>query len=184
MMCYQKIPGEFLQIYWAFSSLQRANAQKNTVKVPREPRDSSWCLTTCITDSVWPVNCSGLTQMCTRVHTFSHIHQHTHLHMFPIQYFSRHKRGKTCRHGRLSKQLQQIETKLNLKPRATPANWTSMTDMTGEDGKCCGTKGGKPWWRERQVWVREEKRATCTEEQTGRSRTASWSEDFKDSTKG
>ena len=108
--------------------------------------DSSCCLTKYIIDNVWPSNCSRFTHTCTHdnthsvifnhtrthapTHTRSHTHTHTHadththtqLHAHPIQYSSRHKRGKTCRHGHLSKQLQQIETKLNLKPRATPAS--------------------------------------------------------------
>lgn len=40
-----------------------------------------------------------------------------------------------------------------------------MTDMTGEEGECCGTKGWKGCWRERQVWVTRD-RATWIGQQT------------------
>lgn len=78
---------------------------------------------------------------CTHTHARTHVDTHTRT--YPIQYSSRHKRGKTCRHGCLSKQLQQTETKLNLKPRATPATECLWQIWQGRKGSAAGPKGGR-----------------------------------------
>ena len=100
----------------------------------------------------WQCVASQLFRIYTLAHTHEHtplvisVHahtpNHTHAQTHPIQYSSRHKRGKTCRHGRLSKQLQQIETKLNLKPKATPATERPWQIRQGRKGSAAGPIGG------------------------------------------
>lgn len=79
------------------------------------------------------------------IHAYTHARTHvdTHTRTYPIQYSSRHKRGKTCRHGCLSKQLQQTETKLNLKPRATLTTECLWQIWQGRKGSAAGPKGGR-----------------------------------------
>lgn len=93
-------------------------------------------------DKVYHWQCVASQSFRFYTHTFSHIHTHTNtrFHVHPIEYSSRHKRGKTCRHGRLSKQLQQIETKLNLKPRATAATEHPWQIWQGRKGGAAGPK--------------------------------------------
>lgn len=126
---------------------------QNHCQSARKLNDSSWCLTKYITDSARQVSCWGFTHVNTWIQTFSHIypcihthartHVDTHTRTYPIQYSSRHKRGKTGRHGCLSKQLQQTETKLNLKPRATLATECLWQIWQGRKGSAAGPKGGR-----------------------------------------
>lgn len=79
--------------------------------------------------------------MCTREYTPPVILTHAQniwTHTPPPQ-----KRGKTCRHGRLSKQLQQIETKLNLKPRATAASERLWQIWQGRKGSAADQRVGE-----------------------------------------
>lgn len=85
---------------------------------------------------VWPVNCSGFythvpTQTPTQICTCT-------LPSIPVDIGVE----KTCRHGRLSKQLQQIETKLNLKPRAKLATERLWQIWQGRKGSAAGPKVG------------------------------------------
>lgn len=154
MTCYQK------DILWCLADLPHS--------LPLlffcYKEESVWCLTKALSksqrvqwqqlvfDKVYHWQCVArqlfriYTHMHTWVHTFSHIHPRTHtyscahtLSSIPADV----KRGKTCRHGRLSKQLQQIETKLNLKPGATPATERLWQIWRGRKGSAAGPKGGR-----------------------------------------
>lgn len=157
----QKIFCDVLQIHLALPTLpsfllQREKcmvSDKGVVKVPESPVTAAgvWqsvSLTVCGQVFVQDLHtCTHeYTPSVIFIHAHTHVYTHTHLtlaHTHPIQYSSRHKRGKTCRHGRLSKQLQQIETKLNLKPRATLATERLWQIWQGRKGSAVGPKGGR-----------------------------------------
>lgn len=116
-------------------------AWQNLRQSPRKIGDSL-CLTKYITDNGQSV-VEDL-HVCTHEYKpsviFIHARAHTLAHTL---YPSRHKRGKTCRHGCLSKQLHQTETKLNLKPRATLATERLWQIWQGRKGSAAGPKGGR-----------------------------------------
>lgn len=80
--------------------------------------------------------CDALCSLNTQTHT--------------IQCHRRQKTGKTCGYACLSKQLHQIETKLNLKPRATRATERLWQIWQGRKGSAARSRdGGNAGWKDR-----------------------------------